>query len=298
MRDRSVALAPAGPAAHSARMGRFRLLALDIDGTVTDSNDTVRPRVRDAIRAVAAQGVRVVLVTGRSPFTTRWVADELGVPVGAVMGNGAVTADDFDQPSIERRLVPLSVAAETIGAWRERQLIPLVFDDPVRSGHVATDARARLPAAFLKRNQRRIREVPDLLAWLDREPLVVNTMGDEATIRAEAHRLAEQLAGRGSVQPVYHPLYATWTLDVGAHGVDKWSSLMSLAARAGIPPDAILAIGDGLNDIPMLRGAGWSIAMGNAAPETQAAADEVAPACDDDGLVWALERHFPRIVGG
>ncbi len=298
MRRSGVALALAGRRAQSARMGRFRLLALDIDGTVTDSTDTLQPRVREAIRAVAARGVRVVLVTGRSPFTTRWVVDELGISVGAVMGNGAVTADEFGQPAIERRLVPLGVAAETIEAWRERRLVALVFDDPARSGDVTTDALARLPPVFLERNHRRIREVPDLLASLDCEPLVVSTMGDEAIIRAEALRLAEQLIDRASVQPVYHPLYATWTLDVGAHGVDKWSALESLAARAGIEPDAFLAIGDGLNDIPMLRGAGWSIAMGNAAPETQAVADEVAPPCDDEGLVWALERHFPRIAAG
>ena len=69
----------------------------------------------------------------------------------------------------------------------------------------------------------------------------------------------------------------------------KWSAIQQLAADWGVPDEAICAVGDDVNDIPMVRGAGLGIAMGNALPEVKAAADRIAPSQAEDGLVQVVD---------
>jgi Cof subfamily protein (haloacid dehalogenase superfamily) len=87
-------------------------------------------------------------------------------------------------------------------------------------------------------------------------------------------------------------------LEITRHGVTKGAALTNLARFLGIPLEQVAAVGDGENDISMFEVAGMSIAMGNAAPQIQQAADLVAPSNDEDGLVWALkvveEQFEPR----
>jgi hydroxymethylpyrimidine pyrophosphatase-like HAD family hydrolase len=81
--------------------------------------------------------------------------------------------------------------------------------------------------------------------------------------------------------------------EISPVGVSKWSGVQHLAQDWGIGPDEICAVGDDVNDIPMIRGAGLGVAMGNALDEVKAAADRIAPCHDSDGLVevvkWILE---------
>ena len=78
--------------------------------------------------------------------------------------------------------------------------------------------------------------------------------------------------------------------DINACGTDKAQGVAAMAARFGLAADEIMAFGDGGNDIPMLRAAGVGVAMGEAGPEVQAAADYVTASVDDDGIRKALIR--------
>ena len=69
----------------------------------------------------------------------------------------------------------------------------------------------------------------------------------------------------------------------------KWSAIRRLARQWGIGDETICAVGDDVNDIPMIRAAGLGVAMGNALPEVKAAADRVAPSQQDDGLATVVE---------
>ncbi len=77
--------------------------------------------------------------------------------------------------------------------------------------------------------------------------------------------------------------------------ISKWSGVLHVAESLGISAEEICAVGDDVNDIPMIRGAGLGVAMGNAAESVKAAADRVAPGHDSDGLVavadWLLKAN-------
>ena len=87
-------------------------------------------------------------------------------------------------------------------------------------------------------------------------------------------------------------------LEITRRGVTKGAAVANLTRFLGIPPERVAAVGDGENDISMFEVAGLAIAMGNAAPHVQQAADLVAPSNDEDGLAWALkvveEQFEPR----
>ncbi len=89
------------------------------------------------------------------------------------------------------------------------------------------------------------------------------------------------------------PRYIGFMCEFSPAGVTKWSAICRLASLWGIDQAAICAVGDDVNDVPMIRAAGLGVAMGNARPEVKAAADRIAPSQDEDGLVevveWLLE---------
>ena len=104
--------------------------------------------------------------------------------------------------------------------------------------------------------------------------------------------LQSRLPGKLQVHVLHPPRYVGFFLEISPAGVTKWSAIQRLAKAWGIEDSEICAVGDDVNDIPMIRAAGLGVAMGNALPEVKAAADRIAPGHDDDGLVevvnWLL----------
>ncbi|MCC7495381.1 MAG: HAD hydrolase family protein [Fimbriimonadaceae bacterium] len=274
-------------------MSRFRLAAIDVDGTLTDPDDRLRPAVREAVRAVLRAGGRVVLATGRGPVAGGQTIAQLGFDLPLVLANGALLHDRLGEPPWRRRLLPPAVARQVVRLHRAAGMEPLVYDDPAATGQVLLERAAPSNAPFAERHPQRLLWEPDLLAALDRDVLLTTCLGEERPIRALSEDLAAALDGQATVQPLYHPKYQCWSVDVLAPGCCKWLGVLACAERWGIAGDEVLAIGDGLNDLPLLQGAGWGVAMGNAAPEVQAAADEVVPDNAHDGVAVALRRHWP-----
>lgn len=273
-------------------MSAFRMVAVDVDGTLVDRHEVVRPRVARAVRAVAARGVELVLATGRGPRMVRPVLEALGVPAGLVMANGALVAEALDKPPVVERMLPVGLAREALAAYRAAGFEPIVFDDPRVSERVAIERETGQLAPFVAKNEFRLNRVPDLWSWLDHPVLMLCTFGPETSVRGLAERLCGEFGGRVSVQPMLHPKYGLWVCDLFAPECSKWSGLRGYAAHRGVGTDEVLAVGDGLNDIPMLTGAGYGIAMASAEPEVLAVADEVVADVDHDGLAEALERHI------
>ncbi|MBI4569504.1 MAG: HAD family phosphatase, partial [Planctomycetes bacterium] len=81
-------------------------------------------------------------------------------------------------------------------------------------------------------------------------------------------------------------------LEVFQAPTSKWTALTRIGDALGIPPADMVAVGDDVNDVAMLSGAGVGVAMGNAGPEARAAADLVAPSNAEDGVAWVVERLF------
>ncbi|MGM1063553.1 HAD family hydrolase [Saccharothrix sp. Mg75] len=259
---------------------RPRLIALDIDGTITPvGREEVAPAVRAAIHRAVDRGARVVLSTGRSLIGTRPIVDDLGLRgTTAICSNGAVWWDTTSREVV--RKVAFDPGPSVL---RLRELLPgAVF--AVELTGVGNLSLGRFPDGDLWGD---VREVPfeELVA----EPtsrLVVRWVGrtpEELALRMVDVELPGVTASRDHTEP--------W-LTLTPPGVTKGAALEDLRRELGVAAGDTLAIGDGDNDVEMLRWAAHGVAMGQAPVAVREVADAVTSTVLEDGAAAVLDRYF------
>uniref|UniRef100_UPI0031E2CF27 HAD family hydrolase n=1 Tax=Saccharothrix mutabilis TaxID=33921 RepID=UPI0031E2CF27 len=259
---------------------RPRLIALDIDGTITRvGQEEVAPAVRAAIHRAIDHGAHVVLSTGRSLIGTRPVVDDLELRgTTAICSNGAVWWDTssrevvrqvaFDaRPTVEllRELFPGAVFATEVTGEGNRSLGR--FPEGDLWGVVREVDVAELTAEPTSRL---------VMRWIDRTP-------EEVSLRLTDVSLGDVAWWVDHGEP--------W-LTVAPTGVSKGSALELLRAELGVAESDTLAIGDGHNDVEMLRWAAHGVAMGQAPATVQEVADAVTGTVLEDGAAAVLDRWF------
>lgn len=277
-----------------------RLVALDIDGTllrwiedddgeaVGAAHEEVNPAVREAVRAAQDAGAHVVLASGRSPEGMMPVADLLGItdgrsgtpqgPLWVVASNGAVV---FRYP-------PFELVEET------------TFDasESVRA------VLAEHPEAMVAVEERRVgykvsRPFPpgELTGQLVEAPIdeIVGEPVSRVIIRDPNASVDDFVATAKRVGLQGTEYFVGWTawLDLQPPGVSKASGLALVCDDLGLDAADVLAIGDGRNDLEMLRWAGRGVAMGQAPDVVHEAADASTDSVDDDGAAREIRRWFP-----
>jgi Cof subfamily protein (haloacid dehalogenase superfamily) len=269
---------------------RPRLVALDIDGTLLANvpstgqvEEAVRPVVRQAVRKAYDAGAHVVLATGRSTFSITPVWDQLGLPAhGAtalgVASNGSVT---FAYPPVEVRSTVTFDASEIVTMLLEHVPQAAVAVEEVGVGY---RINRPFPDGEIT-GAMRLQSVQELVA----DPVTRVIIRDPNSSEEEFVELAEKLGLQGTN---YFIGWTAW-LDIAPEGVTKASALEEIAGELGVAREDVLAIGDGRNDIEMLRWAGRGVAMGQAPLEVQEAADDVAEDVERDGVAVELSRWFP-----
>ncbi|MBN2578446.1 MAG: HAD family phosphatase [Pirellulales bacterium] len=279
-------------------MPHYRLLAIDIDGTLVNSRDELTPAVRAALDRAGRSGIRVVLATGRRYRRTLPLVAPLGIDVPLVTAGGALVKD----PADHRTLFKAEFEEELLR--KVAREIDRCGYDPVLSGDTFSEgfdfylARANARndelAEYLTLNPHAGRVWPDLLSAPPPGVFQCCAMGGKEEMLAVERRLHKAFPGRLASHVVRPPRYCGFLTEVFPAGVSKWSGVRHLAEQWGIADGEICAVGDDVNDIPMIRAAGLGVAMGNALPEVKAAADRIAPTHDDEGLVqvvaWLLDR--------
>lgn len=270
---------------------RIRLLVLDVDGTLTDSRHEVADATCAAMGKVAAAGVRVMLATGRRYRDALPVALRLGVDAPLVTASGALVKRPLDHGTLHRAAFDpgllAGVVAEVVAAGHE----PILYTDSFAAGydfHCRSLDEARPGggglADYLHRNRDLARITPDLLASPPADAFAGFAMGEHAAMAAMQRRLEDAFPGSLSLHTIRSPRYLHWMCEIAPAGCTKWTGVMALARQWGVAPHEICAVGDDVNDLPMIRAAGLGIAMGNARPEVQAAADVVVGTHDGTGM--------------
>lgn len=282
------------------RLPRFRLVALDMDGTLLDDRLQVSPRNAQAIRAGLAAGVRFVLATGRPFRSARPYAQALGLDVPLICYNGAVVREAISGAGHLLQPIPRGVAAAVAGFLEERGLYVKVY-----AGDVLYVSEPSAETLWFSEAYGIPYEVVGALA-----PFLAGAPGGEGprcpeppammVMRAEppaVTALAAELRARwGAEIACYRP--SPWGIDIVRRGVSKGRALARLAAAWGIDRREVLAVGNADNDLEMIAWAGCGVAVANASPELVAAADWVTADNNSDGVALALERFVLDGGGG
>ena len=268
------------------------LLAIDIDGTLVVKGDLVPPASRNAVQRAISHGLRVMLATGRRYRTTRLVVEQIGVPLAAVCLGGALTKDENGATLASEAFAAAQIAQLLELARRHRLTLLLQRDSYERRGpDFVADA-----AGSWNINTRNYMKANGSVGHVDQAPeassyddiLMLGCFAERAPL-AELQRDIDTLGEFSSVL-VESKKTPGWYLEVMLAHVNKWTALQRFAAGVGVSESAICAVGDALNDLPMLRGAGLGVAMGNAEAEVRAAADWVTGSNTEDGLGSLIDR--------
>jgi len=275
----------------------FRLLAIDIDGTLVSSREELSEATAAALRRAGQAGIHLVLATGRRYSRALHLVEPLEIDVPLVTASGALVKDACDHRTLFRAEFDTPLLRRALALIDASGFDPLVSADTFEQGfdyyQPRPQARNAALAEYLRVNDGCGRIAADMIAEPPAGVFAGFAMGTQAEMLALERTLHEELPGSLHTHVLRSPKYTGFMCEFAPAGVTKWSAIRRLAAEWEIADEAICAVGDDVNDIPMIRAAGLGVAMGNALPEVKQAADRIAPAQQDDGLVavveWLLE---------
>jgi len=287
---------PEGGGGPAPARPRYRILALDVDGTLLDREGRLRASTAGAVARAARAGIRPVLCTGRRYRRARPVAEQLGLAAPLVCNSGAVVKDPADGRTLWRADLDPGLLAEALDVFRRQGEPPLSFTD---SGPGEPDFLVeRMPTGrplfddYLDQNRG---HAGVLTGWPDPSQgdgpahFHLCAIGDRpAMLRFEGH-LRDRLGDRVRTFVQKSPRYAGTMCELIRGDAGKWSAVLHVARLWGVAAAEVCAVGDDMNDLPMIAGAGLGVAMGHAPAAVLAAADHVTGDHDHDGVAMLVD---------
>ena len=275
----------------------IKLITIDIDDTLVNTAKQVTPRVKAALQEATAQGVKVVLTTGRPLPGVQEYLDELGLnhqdDQYAITYNGGVVQTTNGEELGGKELaysdyLRLREVADELGAYLQVETIDAAYTSAKEINYWASREN------FLIKMPLIIKPVDEM----DPNDHYVKFMfiGDEADIDSWRDALP------ADVKEAYYIVKSTpQHLEFMHKDATKGSGLLTLAAKLGIDRSETMALGDQQNDVTMIEAAGLGVAMGNAVPEVKAVADVETTTQNADGVgvaveKWVLGRDVPDLA--
>lgn len=274
-------------------MARYRMIAIDLDGTLLSPSGQVTPRAKAAIHKALNAGLLVCFATGRNWTESREVLEALNHYPTAVFVGGAMVVDTHQRVTLHRTMMEPRLASDVCAYLEGTGHAALALQDLGTAGvDYLISGRAPLNAAtqaWMAVTRAKLHTVPSLADYPHEHTIRLGICAGPQEVGRVKQELESQFGGRIFCQNLMVPTYGVEVLEIFDPAVNKWEGVLHVARRHNIRPDEIVAIGDDLNDIPMIRSAGLGVAMGNARPEVQAAAKRVIGANHEEGLAAFLE---------
>lgn len=288
----------------------IRMLALDLDGTLLNSQGELSERNFQAIAEARKLGVHVTLVTGRRFRDARPLALRLGLDVPVISHNGALTKHAGTLETVAVQLLPLEAAREVLRLGRACGADALVSDDAEGKGVLVYDYLSDDNDALAKyiawsrrihgtEAEEAVRRVSSLEDYLDHAPIHITFSGNLARMRSIQEGLLRELGARVKVLCTIYPKTDFALVDVLHPEASKGRGVQAAAEEQGLTHREVMAIGDNFNDLEMLQYAGTGVLMGNADESLHALLQDfgchTTATNDEDGVSLAIEKF---ILGG
>ena len=271
----------------------YRMIAIDLDGTLLSPSGHVTPRAKQAVRKALDAGLLVCFATGRNWTESRTVLEAVEHYDSAVFVGGAMVVDTKKEVVLHRMMMQPALARELCKHLEDAGHAVLALQDTHAAGFdylVTGDIPVNGPTNhWMKVTAAKIRTVPRL-AELDHEHTIrIGIVAPPADAAKMKWSLNASFSDRIVCHSLFVPAYDVEVLEVFDPAVNKWEGVKLVAQRHDIAEHEIIAIGDDVNDLPMIQHAGLGVAMGNARPEVLAIAKRVIGTNADEGLAQFLE---------
>ena len=268
----------------------YKLIAVDLDGTLVRSDQSISQRTMDTLIRVQEMGVKVVVASGRPTFGTAHVADTLRLEKygGYVMSyNGGEIYDWRTKIQLHAQTLDEAIIPYLYTCAKEHGMSIMTYIGKEVVSEVDDNEYIQYS---VMRNRMTLRKVDDFVKAMEGAGIVkCIIVGDPTLLPAletEMQKVLKEKAGVFRSESFF--------LEIVPMGIDKAKGLSILLDKIGLQPSELIAFGDGYNDTPMLQFAGTGVAMENAAKEIKKTADMVTLSNDDDGVAITLENLILR----
>ena len=270
----------------------IKLIALDLDGTLLDTDHaTIPQRNVDALRAAAERGVDLAIASGRSWSLIREIAQALGPVRYGITANGAYVLDVATGQAVGQTGMDVGQCARIIRILRRYDLPYELYidgDNYVERNDLNRLGDYALSQDFLEMFSRHMTVVDDMLKALDRGVPEKFNLFWQPEAPGDKVALMSDLEATG---PLFFAGALGSNLEFNADGVSKGKALADLCTHLGYSCDEVMAFGDADNDLEMLSWAGWSFAMENGSDAVKEAATYLAPPNSAAGVGQMVERY-------
>jgi len=258
----------------------IKLVVSDVDGTLVRTDKSLAPSTIDAVTRLQRAGVPVAIVSARPPFGMRWLQDALHLtgPLAGFNGGSLVAPDGT---IIEERKVPEAAARTALDLFKSRGVSAWLFTS---TEWLVLDPNG--PHVDHERHTIRGHErvVDSFEPYITQAGKLVGVTDDAPLLEALERELQATLGTTANAKRSQ-----TYYLDVTHPEANKGNAVRLLAAAAGVTVEEVAVLGDMMNDVPMFKVAGFSVAMGNATDEVKRLASAATGANDADGWAQAVD---------
>lgn len=266
---------------------KYKVLAFDIDGTLTNSEKKITPETKKAILKAAEKGCTVVIASGRPRQGVAGYADELSLKNNGgyiVALNGGLVERCADGKVIQNAVVPMEYYDEIYRLASENNVNLMTYEGDDIISENTDDKYLEIESRINGLGKKQVDSLRDYLTFEVPKFLM---LGDGEYLAGVEKKVRAALCGGLEVYRS-EPFF----LEVLPQNVDKASALEKLLVHLGASREELMAFGDGYNDITMIKYAGMGVAMGNANESVKAAADYIAPSNDQDGIAKVLDKFI------
>jgi Cof subfamily protein (haloacid dehalogenase superfamily) len=274
-----------------------RLIAVDIDGTLLNSQFRISEKDLQALRRANQGGIEVILVTGRRHAFALPIAQQLGFDLWLISSNGAVTRS-LRGEAFHRDLLPATTCLGLCAAMQDFRGNMVVTFDKESKGALVLERMDELTSSirhWLEKNMQYIEFVVPIENALVADPVQAMFCGTISRMHAAVSTLeSEQIKDQITVVRTEYPARDLCIVDVLNRDCSKGQALERWANYRGIPREQVMAIGDNFNDLEMLAFAGAPFIMGNACEELKSRGWPVTSSNDENGVADAVEQVLTR----
>jgi len=248
---------------------------MDVDGTLLDSQSRISEKNKRSVQKCISRGIKVAVITGQTLRSATKIIDGLGLANPHVVSNGTLVVDQKLKRLYSCLIDPQSYRA-VVNFSREKQLQLLVS---TLDGHLVFDRDLYgLP------NKDKMVKADDLLAeHIAQNVLLCTIMTRDSSLKIRAQDISREIKVRDA---------GLNYINIFNRKAGKTYGLKKILEYLRLSPDQVMAIGDGENDLGMIKMAKIGVAMGNASPEVKKGADFVTLDNDHDGLSMAIEQFL------
>ena len=271
---------------------KYKMIAVDLDGTLLSPSGQVTPRTKSAVHGALHAGLLICFATGRNFTESQAVLDAVAHYDPAVFVGGALIIDTRTRLTLHRTLMDGQLARDLSQFFESHGHAALALQDRSTAGvdYLATRGFDLNHATerWLKITRATVQRTADLAQHPHDHTIRVGIVAPAKTVKSVYDELRKAFSDRATVHCLFTP-DGLGIVEAFDPSVNKWQGVLHVARRQNVQPREIIAVGDDVNDLSMVQNAALGIAMGNACPELLQSAGKVIGRNDGDGLAIFLE---------